>query len=180
MPEFGEVDGDGGMLTDPVFYQWYQGAWIGRLRTLSTAVLEAGLKHIWTWWVPLTYLTGETLAMGTFRSVSPLHLWQRDLKEAGADPVLVAACLFPHGELVRGTIIDIVRQCKNKHGWSVIGGVEASCDATVAVQNIKKHLAVAPDCGLDGVFVSDRNLRAPEQVFSLFRGTPCRSTRGPG
>ncbi len=125
MPDQALIGHDEQPLCSMEFYRWYQSGWINRINRLADAALDANLKDIFTWWIPLDFWDGENMADGTASSVAPLEAWRQHIIGRGGLPVTVSACiwgLWPRWE-VPG--LETLRQVSTDLHWATIGGAEA-------------------------------------------------------
>jgi len=162
MPTHPDPNGGPGMDR---FYRWYQDGWITRLITLTDAVLEAGLKHVSTWWMPHTQFTRANMANGTAGSIEPLHRWYQHVVDAGASPLVMVAHLFGTDDLQPGWYTDgvesITRACAPPYEWDLIVGAEA--DSAAAADNIRHHGKIVAEMGASGLLCSDEHWLGKEQ-----------------
>jgi hypothetical protein len=162
MPEMAYPGPEGspppGYLLD--FYRWYQNGVFSRLYTIADAVLEAGLKHVWTWWIPLDFWDEENMADGTASSSSGVHAWRNYVMERADSCFTVQACIFGLWSRWRGPGLDTMKHCNQDLGWTSIPGAEAW--APHAFANVAWHAQLAKQHGYSGLFCSDVNFLIPE------------------
>ena len=150
MPEqAGEILGR--TVENMVFYAWYQGAWLGRITRLAQAALDAGIKHVWTWYVPLVTFDAENVADGTAESVPGMEAWRQTIISGGGEPVTVSACLFGLWDRWSVPGVETMRQVNRDLEWTSIVGAEIQGTVDEALHNLEvngRHAAAARFSGL--------------------------------
>ena len=139
------------------FYRWYQGAWLGRITRLAQAGLAAGLKHIWTWYVPLTRWDEENVTDGTAESIPGMEAWRQAVIAGGGEPVTVTACLFALPVRWEAQAIDALQQGIRTMGWQSIAGAEMDPPDQGYV-HLESNGPRAAKIGLSGLFCGDTAL----------------------
>lgn len=151
------------------FYRWYQGGWIGRLQRLTDAVLGAGLKQIFTWYIPLDFWDAENMADGTASSVEPIEGWRQTVLTAGGIPVTVTPQLFGLWERWAAPGQDTMRQAIGNLGWTSIVGVGLCASLPQSVENLSYNAVRAAEIGFSGIYGASHYLaeRAEEAKVAM-------------
>jgi len=134
------------------FYRWYQDGWIGRLQRLTDAALSAGLKQIFTWYIPLDFWDAENMADGTAGSVEPIEGWRQTVLAAGAMPVTVTPQLFGLWPRWAAPGQDTMRQAIGNLGWQSIVGVGLCYSLADCIPNLGNNGTKAASLGFSGVY----------------------------
>jgi len=146
-----------GDMADQEAYRWYQDAMFRRLGVFTQAALASGAHHVATWFVPMTWVEPETMAMGTADSIPRYENWRQSVEEAGGDPLFVVAHLFGMGSSwehkARRTIAEVNRQ----RNWQTIVGMETG-KWDEAVGNMRTHAQEAKAMGCSGLLAGDNTL----------------------
>jgi hypothetical protein len=161
MPTHAEPGPDGGPPTGDllVFYRWYRGMWINRITRMADAALAAGLKHIGTWYIPLTFWDGENMANASADSVPSLEAWRQHIEAQGGEATFVNACLLGLWERWRVPGMETMRVCNTELGWkSMVGAHSCGPDWHGAILN---NGAAAHRLGYSGLFCGEIEMLQP-------------------
>lgn len=143
-----------------LFYRWYQDGWISRLIRLSDMAIDAGIKHIWTYFVPLTNWTIENMAGGTAGCLPYMDNWYKHVLDRDCKPVVVIAELFPlDGHWWTDACETIDEIINAPYEWTVICGAETGENSfDDGLSNLTKHSLKAAQMGMDGLYCGDFEL----------------------
>lgn len=156
MPEYALCGPEGRPPPEPIlsFYRWYQAAWFGRIHKFADAAIDAGLKHVWTWWIPLDFWDPENMADATANSSPGINGWRRHVLDRGAEScIIVNACIFGLWDRWRDPGLDTMKTCNIDLGWTSIPGIEAW--GADCFRNIEVNSKTAKEHGYCGMFAGD-------------------------
>jgi len=160
MPRRPEVVGGQCAPGQEVFYRWYQDGWVSKITRLSTAAIDMGLKHIWTWVLPHTRWTEVNMADGTAGCVDAVENWRQHVVGKGAEPIVVVANHFPleidWPEWFADSKETIERVCAPPYNWKLIIGADTVYQSNTVVQALGKHSVLAGTMGACGLLCGDQ------------------------
>jgi len=148
------------------FYRWYQDGWIGRITRLADTALDAGLKHISTWWLPHNQWTEINMANGSADSVAAISSWCQHVDDRGGTSMPMVA--FQYGLAPQWPIWyadgmeTIPVACAEPYNIRLLVGAEADVSGDITADTIRKHGRLTAEMGASGLLCGVR----------LWLGTP--------
>lgn len=149
---------------DMDFYRWYQGGWLHRLDTFTSAALKY-FSRVASWCIPMDWFEPETMADGTADSTPALSRWRESVLNAGADPLIIVAHMFGMGSAWEPNARKTMQE-QNAAGWQSIVGAE--CNPGVAARNLRENGREARRLGFAGLFCGDAALFEEAEAVGPF------------